>query len=116
MSETLIHNDRVYSHAFEYLGTDVYTRAAPMTWLAVVNGETVVTNEAGYLYDHIESASRKPRFYVDALHKPSNGFDGPTQLDYWRVMDRETGMRADGTAKYETPEQARRWCDGLNAG
>lgn len=54
------------------------------------------------------------RFSVQAMHKPSNGFDGPTQVDYWRVLDAATGMRADGTAKYATPEQAQRWCDGLN--
>lgn len=54
------------------------------------------------------------RYTVEAMHQPSNGFDGPSQVDYWRVMDAETGMRANDTAKYETPEQAQRWCDALN--
>lgn len=51
------------------------------------------------------------RFFVDAMHKQT---PWGLMVDYWRVMDRVTGMRADGTAKYETPEQAQRWCDGLN--
>lgn len=113
--KTITYNDRVFSWAFDYRGVGIYTRAAPMTWLAVVGGETIVANEAWYLYDRIDSLPREPRFYVDAMHKPSNGFDGPAQVDYWRVMDRETGMRANGTAKYETVEQAQRWCDSLNS-
>ena len=56
----------------------------------------------------------KKRFTVEAMHKPSNGFDGPTQVDYWRVMDAETGLRANGSAKYETVGEAQRWCDAFN--
>lgn len=113
MPKTMIHNDRVYTQAFEYMGVDIYTRGAPMTWLAVVGDETLVTNEAWHLYDRIGSAAREPRFYVGAMHKevPQIG----RMVDYWRVVDRETGMRADGTAKFETADEARRWCDGLNA-
>lgn len=54
------------------------------------------------------------RFFVQAMHTPSNGFDSQRTVEYWRVTDRESGMRADGTAKYGTPEQAQRWCNGLN--
>lgn len=53
------------------------------------------------------------RFSVQAFHKQT---PAGYVVDYWRVVDATTGMRADGTAKYDTPEQAQRWCDGLNAG
>lgn len=56
----------------------------------------------------------QPRYSVNAIHKPSNGFDGPTVVDYWRVFDNVTEMRANGTAKYQDPAQAQAWCDHLN--
>lgn len=59
-------------------------------------------------------AVEKPRYTVNAIHKPSNGFDGPTTVDYWRVFDNHSGMRANGTAKYQDRAQAQAWCDHLN--
>lgn len=53
-----------------------------------------------------------PRFYVDAMHHEVPGLG--LVPEYWRVVDSQTGMRADGTARYATPEQAQRWCDRLN--
>lgn len=55
------------------------------------------------------------RFTVSAMHKPSNGFDGPTQVDYWRVVDTNTGMRAEGTGQYADRVQAQIKADSLNA-
>lgn len=52
------------------------------------------------------------RFVVDAMHKQLPG--GGLAVDYWRVLDTATGMRADGTAKYSDPADAQRWADGLN--
>jgi hypothetical protein len=57
MAKTILHNDRLFSWAFEYQGVDVYTRGGPMAFLAVVGGETVVTNDSWYLYDRIDSAA-----------------------------------------------------------
>lgn len=54
------------------------------------------------------------RYSVNAMHAPSNGFDGPTTVDYWRVLDSVTEMRANGTAKYQDRAQAQEWCDHLN--
>lgn len=54
------------------------------------------------------------RYSVTAFHKQSPGDRSQYVVDYWRVEDATTGMRANGTAKYETPEQAQRWCDALN--
>lgn len=62
-----------------------------------------------------DKMTAEPRFVVNAMHKPSNGFDGPTQVDYWRVFDNATEMRANGTAKYETPDQAQQVANALNA-
>jgi hypothetical protein len=113
MTKTILHNDRLYSFSFEYRGADVYTRTAPMSWLAVVADQIVVTNDSSYLYERIDSAVRPARFVVDAMHKQLPG--GGLAVDYWRVLDTATGMRAGGTAKYADPADARRWADGLNA-
>jgi hypothetical protein len=59
------------------------------------------------------TADHAPRFFVSAMHKDVPGIG--RMVDYWRVVDSTTGMRADGTARYETPERAQQWCDSLNA-
>jgi hypothetical protein len=56
-----------------------------------------------------------PRFVVNAMHTQNPNDRSAVVVDYWRVEDTLTGMRANGTGKYETPEQARKWADALNA-
>ena len=63
---------------------------------------------------HSFADAEEPRYSVNAMHRPSNGFDGPTAVDYWRVFDNQTQMRANGTAKYQDRAQAQAWCDHLN--
>lgn len=75
-----------------------------------IEGRTLAERNAG---DHTCPAPT-PRYSVNAMHLPSNGFDGPTAVDYWRVFDNQTGMRANGTAKYQDAAQAQAWCDHLN--
>lgn len=54
----------------------------------------------------------EPRFSVEPVYKTT--VDGDSVVDYWRVLDAETGLRANGSAKYETAGEAQRWCDAFN--
>lgn len=58
------------------------------------------------------TTTTEKRFSVEAFHKQTA--NGSYVVDYWRVVDAETGMRANGSAKYETPSEAQRWCDAFN--
>lgn len=53
-----------------------------------------------------------PRFGVEAVQRRLP--DGRQEIHYWRVLDAETGLRANGSAKFETRAQAQRWCDAFN--
>lgn len=57
MAKTILHNDRLYTWSFDYKGVDVYARSGPMSWLAVVGDQTIVTNDSWYLYDRIDATA-----------------------------------------------------------